>query len=97
MNSISKVTNLETNTTDGRTQLNEYLESPLQLATGTLSTQTSLSATTLATGGLEGKFIFGPKTEIAIVQDGIERIKIDKTGITVNDGTNNRVKIGGIS
>lgn len=69
MNSISKVTNLETNTTDGRKQLNEYLESPLQLATGTLSTQTSLSATSLSTGGLSGDFIIKDNGQI-IVNDG---------------------------
>ena len=69
MNSISKVTNLETNTTNGRTQLNEYLESPLQLATGTLSTQTSLSATSLSTGGLSGDFIIKDNGQI-IVNDG---------------------------
>lgn len=69
MNSISKVTNLETNTTNGRTQLNEYLESPLQLATGTLSTQTSLSATTLATGGLSGSFIIKDQGNISIYDD----------------------------
>lgn len=78
MNSISKVTNLETNTTDGRTQLNEYLESPLQLATGTLSTQTSLSATSLSTGGLSGDFIIKDNGRILVHDGTVYRVVIGK-------------------
>lgn len=78
MNSISKVTNLETNTTDGRTQLNEYLESPLQLATGTLSTQTTLSATSLSTGGLSGDFIIKDNGRILVHDGTVYRVVIGK-------------------
>jgi len=78
MNSISKVTNLETNTTNGRTQLNEYLENPLQLATGTLSTQTSLSATSLSTGGLSGDFIIKDNGRILVHDGTVYRVVIGK-------------------
>jgi hypothetical protein len=78
MNSISKVTNLETNTTDGRTQLNEYLESPLQLATGTLSTQTTMSATSLSTGGLSGDFIIKDNGRILVHDGTVYRVVIGK-------------------
>ncbi len=50
----------------GREQLNEYLEKPLELDSGQLSTQVNLSATTLATGGLSGSFIIKDQGNISI-------------------------------
>lgn len=64
-------------TNSGREELNEYLEKPLELATGDLSTQVNLSATSLSTGGIDGLLL--------IKQNG---------KVVVNDGSNNRVKIG---
>lgn len=73
------MTNIETNTTEAtaRDTLNEYLEKPLKLDSGTLSTQVNLSATSLSTGGIDGLLL--------IKQNG---------KVVVNDGSNNRVKIG---
>lgn len=49
-----------------REEFNEYLEKPLELATGELSTQVNLSATSLATGGLSGSFIIKDQGNISI-------------------------------
>jgi hypothetical protein len=57
------MTSLETN---GREQLNEYLEKPLELDSGTLSTQVNLAATSLSTGGLSGAFIIKDNGNISI-------------------------------
>jgi len=81
----------------GREQLNEYLEKPLELEANQLSTSVDFSATSLSTGGLSGRFLIKETGEIVVVQSGTVVVKIDKTGMTVNDGTNNRVKIGDIS
>lgn len=53
----------------GREQLNEYLEKPLELATGELSTQVNLSATSLSTGGIDGLLLISKNGKI-IVPDG---------------------------
>lgn len=50
----------------GREQLNEYLEKPLELEANQLSTSVSLSATSLATGGLSGSFIIKDNGNISI-------------------------------
>lgn len=76
------MTNIETNTTEAtaRDTLNEYLEKPLKLDSGTLSTQVNLSATSLSSGGIDGLLL------------------IKKNGVLlVNDGKNNRVRIGDLS
>lgn len=87
---------METNL--GREELNEYLENPLPMEGGNLSTQSTLSATSLSEGGLTGKMVIRYTGEIVIIdENGVEVVKIDKTGITVSDGTYNRVKIGDIS
>ena len=52
-----------------RDEFNEYLEKPLELATGDLSTQVNLSATSLATGGLSGSFIIKDNGNISIYDD----------------------------
>ena len=62
------MTNLETNTTDARSNLNEYLEKPLELETGQLSTQVNLSATSLSSGGIEGLLLIRKNGKV-IVQD----------------------------
>jgi len=53
----------------GRAMLNEYLEKPLELDSGQLSTQMNMSATTLATGGLSGSFIIKDQGNISIYDD----------------------------
>lgn len=50
----------------GRKELNEYLEKPLELEANQLSTSVSLSATSLATGGLSGSFIIKDNGNISI-------------------------------
>ena len=86
------MTNLE------REDYNEYLEKPLELAMGELSTQVNLSATSISTGGITGKLIIKSTGKIVVENNaGIEVVTIDQTGMTVTDGTINRVKIGDIS
>lgn len=62
------MTNIETNTTEAtaRDTLNEYLEKPLELDSGMLSTQVNLAATSLSTGGLSGAFIIKDQGNISI-------------------------------
>jgi hypothetical protein len=60
------MTSLETN---GREQLNEYLEKPLELDSGVLSTQVNLSATSLSSGGIDGLLTIRNKGVI-LVNDG---------------------------
>jgi len=57
------MTNLE------REDYNEYLEKPLELATGELSTQVNLSATSLSTGGIDGLLLI-KKNGAIVINDG---------------------------
>jgi len=49
-----------------REQLGQYLTKPLEVTTGTLSTQQTVSATSLATGGLSGSFIIKNQGNISL-------------------------------
>ena len=49
-----------------REQLGAYLTKPLEVTSGTLSTQRTLSATSLSTGGLSGSFIIKNQGNISI-------------------------------
>jgi len=49
-----------------REQLKAYLTKPLEITSGTLSTQQTLSATSLSTGGLSGSFIIKNQGNISI-------------------------------
>jgi hypothetical protein len=49
-----------------REQLGAYLTKPLEMTSGTLSTQQTLSATSLSTGGLSGTFIIKNQGNISI-------------------------------
>lgn len=49
-----------------REQLGAYLTRPLDMTSGTLSTQQTLSATSLSTGGLSGTFIIKNQGNISI-------------------------------
>ena len=49
-----------------REQLGAYLTRPLVMTSGTLSTQQTLSATSLSTGGLSGSFIIKNQGNISI-------------------------------
>lgn len=50
----------------GREELNEYLEKPLVIETGGISTQSDISATSLSSGGLSGSFIIKNQGNISI-------------------------------
>ena len=47
-----------------RQQLGAYLTKPLEVTSGTLSTQQSLSVTSIGEGGVQGKWVFGPNGSI---------------------------------
>lgn len=49
-----------------REQLGAFLTKPLEMTSGTLSTQQTLSATSLSTGGLSGAFIIRNQGNISI-------------------------------
>ena len=49
-----------------REQLGAFLTKPLEMTSGTLSTQQTLSATSLSTGGLSGTFIIKNQGNISI-------------------------------
>ena len=49
-----------------REQLGAYLTKPLEVTSGTLSTQQTLSATSLSTGGLSGSFIIKNQGNISM-------------------------------
>ena len=49
-----------------REQLGAYLTKPLEVTSGTLSTQQTLSATSLSTGGLSGSFVIKNQGNISI-------------------------------
>jgi hypothetical protein len=49
-----------------REQLGAYLTKPLEMTSGTLSTQQTLSATSLSTGGLSGTFIIKNQGNISM-------------------------------
>ena len=53
----------------GREELNEYLEKPLVIETGGISTQVDISATSLSTGGLSGSFIIKNQGNISILDN----------------------------
>lgn len=81
-----------------RKELGAYLTKPITITSGELSTQQDFSATSLSTGGLSGDFIIKGTGKITIINDeSFVMVTIDKTGVTINDGTNNRVKLGDIS
>ena len=67
--------NLETNT-GGRGTLNEYLEKPLELDSGTLSTQVNLSATSLSSGGIDGLLLIKARGKIIINDGTTDRVLI---------------------
>jgi hypothetical protein len=82
------MTNLETNMTNLRDTLNEYLEKPLELDSGVLSTQVNLTATSLSSGGLSGRFLIKDSGEIVVIDSsGIEAVVINEEGIVISDGS----------
>ena len=65
-------------TKDVRNQLGAFLTKPLQITSGTLSTQQTSSVTSVGEGGVQGKWTFGPNGQI-IVNDGTnDRVLIGK-------------------
>ena len=63
---------------DVRNQLGAFLTKPLQITSGTLSTQQTSSVTSVGEGGVQGKWVFGPNGQI-IVNDGTnDRVLIGK-------------------
>lgn len=61
-----------------REQLGAFLTKPLEMTSGTLSTQQSLSATSLSTGGLSGDFIIRDNGRILVYDNTICRVVIGK-------------------
>lgn len=55
-------------TNSGRDDLNEYLEKPLEITGGLLSTQNNLSATSLSSGGIDGLLVI-KKNGVIIIED----------------------------
>lgn len=63
---------------DVRNQLGAFLTKPLQITSGTLSTQQTSSVTSVGAGGVQGRWVFGPNGQI-IVNDGTnDRVLIGK-------------------
>lgn len=63
---------------DVRNQLGAYLTKPLIVETGVLSTQTTMSATSLSTGGLSGDFIIKDNGRILVHDGTVYRVVIGK-------------------
>lgn len=63
---------------DVRNQLGAFLTKPLQITSGTLSTQATLSATSLSTGGLSGDFIIKDNGRILVHDGTVYRVVIGK-------------------
>ena len=61
-----------------RNQLGAYLTKPLIVETGVLSTQTTMSATSLSTGGLSGDFIIKDNGRILVHDGTVYRVVICK-------------------
>jgi hypothetical protein len=67
------MTSLETN---GREQLNEYLEKPMELDSGVLSTQVNLSATSLSSGGIDGLLLIKKNGKLVVFDGSNNRVKL---------------------
>jgi hypothetical protein len=63
---------------DVRNQLGAFLTKPLAITSGTLSTQATLSATSLSTGGLSGDFIIKDNGRILVHDGTVYRVVIGK-------------------
>lgn len=63
---------------DVRNQLGAFLTKPLAITSGTLSTQTTMSATSLSTGGLSGDFIIKDNGRILVHDGTVYRVVIGK-------------------
>ena len=61
-----------------REELGAYLTKPLEIGSGSMSTQQNINATSLTTGGLEGQFLIKQNGEI-VQNDGTnDRVLIGK-------------------
>lgn len=63
---------------DVRNQLGAFLTKPLQITSGVLSTQQTMSATSLSTGGLSGDFIIKDNGRILVHDGTVYRVVIGK-------------------
>lgn len=81
---------------EGRVQLNEYLEKPLEVSTGGLSTQSNVSATSLSSGGLDTKIAIGGNGSLEIGDSRGSRVVINKNGISAYDSDNKFVGFFGL-
>ena len=61
-----------------RQQLGAFLTKPLEVTTGTLSTQQTFSATSMSTGGLSGDFIIKQNGRILVYDGTTYRVVIGK-------------------
>ena len=60
-------------TNSGRDELNEFLEKPLEITGGLLSTQNNLSATSLSSGGIDGLLIIKKTGKIVVEGDTVRQ------------------------
>ena len=63
---------------DVRNQLGAFLTKPLQITSGTLSTQQTSSVTSVGEGGVQGKWVFGPNGVIVSNDGTNDRVKFGK-------------------
>lgn len=63
---------------DVRNQLGAFLTKPLQITSGTLSTQQTSSVTSIGEGGVQGKWVFGINGQIIIPDGTNNRVLIGK-------------------
>ena len=78
----------------GRASLDSYLGNPIPVKSPELSTLSTVSATSVSTGGITGKFIIKQTGSISVRDStNVEVVKIDKDGIIISDGTVDLVTI----
>ncbi len=65
-------------TSSGRDELNEYLEKPLEIEGGQLSTQVNLSATSLSSGGIDGLLLIRSNGSLVVNDGSNNRVVVGK-------------------
>ena len=65
-------------TEDIRNQLGALLTKPLEITSGTLSTQQTSSVTSIGEGGVQGRWTFGPNGQIIVNDRTNNRVKLGK-------------------
>jgi hypothetical protein len=65
-------------TSSGRDELNEFLEKPLEITGGQLSTQVNLSATSLSSGGIDGLLLIRSNGSLVVNDGSNNRVVVGK-------------------